>query len=306
MQFNGAIDTALYKEMLYSTVSERLKNDYQGQRGLWKDHIEHIERLIMDAVRLLKDKKSIGIIGIGRGLDIPLAELANTFKRVILIDVDGRALTDARGSLIPELRSRVELRPMDVTGISFSYIQQAKLILEMANSPESAIEELSRLTRDTRVEGGLRIFEANESVDLLVSDMIVTQLAAIPVVHVERIFKERFSTDEPLQRDVWLDACSQMAFQMQQDHLDSLRDHGQLSVVISDVSRSPAGRPGNDSESAGSDLCLLGMHLADRLDQRFKILCEKRWSWICTVPEAKGNYELYSIEGVVIQNNSCY
>ena len=56
-------------------------------RDAWIPHQKHTKEAILNAIQTCDQHRTVLVVGSGACLDIPLAELAETFERVILIDI---------------------------------------------------------------------------------------------------------------------------------------------------------------------------------------------------------------------------
>lgn len=56
-------------------------------RDAWAPHQQQTKEAIVDAVRVCEQHRTVLVVGSGACLDIPLAELADMFERVLLIDI---------------------------------------------------------------------------------------------------------------------------------------------------------------------------------------------------------------------------
>jgi hypothetical protein len=85
-------------------TAERLERWQPARDALWALLERHVT-----------PSACVAVVGAGNGLDVPLRRLAERSLRVDLIDLDARALRDARGRLPGDLRRRVEVLREDVT-----------------------------------------------------------------------------------------------------------------------------------------------------------------------------------------------
>jgi len=88
-----------------------LEARYLRCKAEWNPHYRHCKAAIIDAVARVKVKNTIVIVGAGSLRDIPLIYLADTFKRVVLIDLV--FLRQARRQVAKY--TNVELIEVDVT-----------------------------------------------------------------------------------------------------------------------------------------------------------------------------------------------
>jgi hypothetical protein len=86
---------------------------YKRRREAWRPHLEETKRLILDAAQRCPRRRTALILGSGICLDVPLAELAASFERVILADILHLPQARKLANAFPN----VELATMDVTGL---------------------------------------------------------------------------------------------------------------------------------------------------------------------------------------------
>ena len=127
----------------------------------------------------------VAVVGAGNGHDVPLARLAERALRVDLIDLDRRALREARGRLPGEARRRVELIREDVTG---------GLADELVTSAARGDLPAARAVAPTAVGKG--------AYDVVVGDLLYSQLL-YPALRDTKLPRERIGivlarTDRPL------------------------------------------------------------------------------------------------------------
>lgn len=154
----------------------------------WQSHFERNRHGILEAVKLVEAKGVVGIgdrnperrpvvmvLGAGGCYDIPLAELAEKF-RVILVDLDEAAMKRALKRLPQEQRRYVSYEVRDLSGgLVLNVMGRAKHIEEDASLSETDKRlAVSRLLAEHPVP--LPHLEGTDDVALLISSMLVSQI----------------------------------------------------------------------------------------------------------------------------------
>jgi hypothetical protein len=171
----------------------------QRCRAAWADHIARSRQAILDAVGLTERRRIAVVFGSGRLLDVPVAELARAFQRVILVD----ALHPLTARLQARRHANVELVSADVTG---------------------TIAALHRLKRGEPLPPPRRPARlADPAVDFVVSLNLLSQLGVIPAEWLER------------QLAVPAPQAEAFARSLTQAHLDDLAACPAAVCLIADV-----------------------------------------------------------------------
>ena len=201
------------------------------------------------------------VLGAGKAYDLPLEGLARRFERLILVDIDAAALEETRNATIRG--ANVELRPMDLTGVTGHLARGIEAALT-TSSPDAA---LAALCRSYRLATPPRFLREGERADLIVSAMVLSQLGLQPKLAAKRLYEARSGKAFD---DAMGEPWNELELRLQQDHIDALADQAGLAVLTSDVVH----RSGSESWS------VIG---ADRLDARvphfMKVLEKASWSW---------------------------
>jgi hypothetical protein len=131
--------------------------DFRGTapetRLYWRSHVAHSHRRILEAAALAQGRRIAIVLGCGVGTEIPLAELARHFERLILVDLDGPSMIEALEQVPLELRPRVELRIMDVTSFASPLMER---LTQAVDESSTAAEAFSRFGA---IFGELRLHE---------------------------------------------------------------------------------------------------------------------------------------------------
>lgn len=211
------------------------------------------------------------VLGAGKAYDLPLTELAQRFERLVLIDIDAAALEATCAATIRD-RTRVELRPMDVTGV----------MARLAQSIEAGLENPEALCRSYRLASLPRFVEGRA--DLLVSGMMLSQLGLQPKLAAKRHYEARFGRAFP---ESWAAPWDELERKLQQDHIDSLAGQAGLTVLSSDVVH----------RSAGETWSVIGaQQLEARIPPTLSVLARAAWQW----PRVRGGEVMTEVEALLV------
>lgn len=117
------------KWLLYHLRSENdelVKDKECIDSPLYQGHFLKVREAVSRAFDGIKDMALIA--GVGAGQDIPLKELARTFEKVRLVDIDLRHTKKAVDQLPEELRAKFELEEADLSGIMAELSEKAEAV----------------------------------------------------------------------------------------------------------------------------------------------------------------------------------
>lgn len=198
--------------------------DFRGtapeQRLYWQSHLSHSSRRILQAADLAKAKAVATVLGSGVAIEIPLAELARRFDRLILVDMDGASLLESLDQVPQELRAKVELRVMDVTSFVTPLMEKLKDAVESSSTSEEAFRRYGAVFDNLALGQLVRLPPS----DLVVSSLVLSEISRYPFGYAERLVRARF--DAPL--GAWKD--SGKAFQKLV--VLSIEDHARLLAAL--------------------------------------------------------------------------
>ena len=176
-----------------------------NQKGGWDKHLEHCRDIILRAIDMLHPEK-ITVLGSGWLLELPLAEMIEKAKEIVLIDI---------------------IHPPEVISQSADY-KSVKLIEEDISG--GLIEEVwkkagkrtffNRLTSLDTIVIPQYLFEDDPG--MVISLNILTQLESLPI----RLLKKKSRVDDEM--------FLEFRKEIQTNHISLLENH--KSVLISDTS----------------------------------------------------------------------
>ena len=252
------MDPRAFELLGFAEASAGIARTQRENREGWWSHARRSKAFILDAAARVARPRLAVVLGAGKAYDLPLAELAGRFERLVLIDIDAKALEATRAATIRD-RQNVELRPMDVTGVT---ARLAHGIQSALDAPETAFEALCRSYRLASLPRFV-----DERADLLVSGMMLSQLGLQPKLAAKRHYEARFGRPFP---ESWGPPWDELERKLQQDHIDSLADQAQLTVLSSDVVH----------RSGGESWSVIGaQRLAERIPRSLRVLAQAAWTW---------------------------
>jgi hypothetical protein len=137
----------------------------QRNRHAWLPHLDNTRKFVLSAADRCRKRRKVAVLGSGLLLDVPLAELADLFNEVALMDV----------VCLPEARREIRQYPNtrfiehDVTGVADQLYRQRGHVMTALSQPAA----------DT---------DAFDDADLVVSLNILSQLWVVPRAFVSRHF----------------------------------------------------------------------------------------------------------------------
>jgi hypothetical protein len=286
-------------------------------------HLAQSARAILAAAAQTGTQRAV-VLGAGACEEIPLAELAERYEQVVLVDLDQASLDQALAAPgLPEpIRHRFDLRIADLTGLADELARRWRSALEGPIEVESAIERLAAIADSALAENGSAEFEAGERAapdgrrllealggapfDLVVASCLLSQLHAPVSQRAEQAFGERFAAGpSPLRAaPCWQTSLDRLARRIEADFMS------QLPALVA-----PGGRiylsesvqvcfiePASDGAwmTAGTYRMTKSLELRDYVDARFQIEAGARWTWVAALPEARRPGRLFDVQALTL------
>jgi hypothetical protein len=203
--------------------------DFRGTapetRLYWRSHIEHSRRRILEAADLAQGHGVATVLGCGAGTEIPLAELARRFDRLILVDLDGPSMIEALDQVPLDLRPKVELRVMDVTSFAAPLMERLRQAVDASSTAAAAYGRFATIFDHLGLGEPVKLPPS----DLVVSSLLLSEIPRLPFTYAGRLVRARFGREL---LDTW--NGSNRAF----DKLVALaiEDHARLLASLSGTS----------------------------------------------------------------------
>jgi hypothetical protein len=175
---------------LYQSIS--LKHRYKRCRKAWAEHLFNCQNLFVKTITPLPKTESVVVLGSAHLHEIPLPLLLKNFKEVTLVDV----IHPLRMHMHVWSNPRLKLVTADLSG--------ALADLDKVTTYQELLNMCDHLASTFAFH-----FEA----DLIISANLLSQLALLPIEHVERKIQRKLTLEE---KDA---LCTRFA----EAHLNSLR-----------------------------------------------------------------------------------
>jgi hypothetical protein len=280
-----AIEPLSFRALDYVRNAESIDREYRRNRPGWDAHGERSRRFIMDAVATLARRDVVWVLGAGRAYDLPLEELAESFGKVVLVDVDREAMEATLGARGGARRARFELHGADLTGIAAAWRTRARAAIDGAADAREGAARMRALFQSYVVSEPRPWAYLGGRPDLVVSQMVLSQLNEPLERYARRAYEDRFGV--PLLEQPTLALANMLfAHRVQHDHLRFLRAHAPAAVLTSDVAERYTRRATTgDLEAVGDELLLLGTHrLLERVPHDLDIVRREEWRWDRAIP----------------------
>jgi len=261
-RFDPTVDPQAFKLLGFAETSAGISRTQRENRDGWYEHARRHKTFLLDAAARVERPRLAVVLGAGKAYDLPLEELARRFERVLLVDIDAEAMAASSAAAVHDanLRARLELRPMDVTGVT----RRLALGIETALAASAPEVSLENLCKSYQLASPPRF--SDERADLLVSGMVLSQLGLQPKLAAKRLFERRFGKISARFEAMWDD----LERRLQQDHIAALVDQAELAVLTSDVVH----------HSGGESWSVIGAErLEARLPSHLEVLTKTSWTW---------------------------
>lgn len=186
-----------------------IKVRHRQCRRAWKGHLERTRQVIRTAILDCPQRRTAVVLGSGLLLDIPLSDLAATFRKVVLVDV----VHPLSVYLTSRWYRNVTLVRADVTGCA------ADLVKVAADPQRPLPRSLPQLFCD------------DQDVDYVVSVNLLSQLPYVPAHYLSKTQRQESEIDD-------------YAHHLITSHLDYLQRLPGVVTLITDVEKRQVDRTG--------------------------------------------------------------
>ncbi len=203
------------------------------------------------------------------------------------------------------MSARTELRLLDLTGIGGQFVRRIDEAVAQAHDAAEARARIEALCWTYRLLPP-RLLPPDESVDLLVSSCVLSQVSWPHRVYARRVYERRFGAlIDPLDVQRWAAHFTYLELRLQQDHLTSLCGVAEHVALTSDVISSTTVLDPSGSESrAGRPVPILGVpSLLERVPRLFDVERHASWLWQFTKVTRTQNGLWKDVEGVQLRSS---
>jgi hypothetical protein len=300
------VDADTFAKLRFGEASAGIVKTQRANRAGWDLHARQNRAFIVEAAQSRKKRELAVVLGAGQGFDLPLRELAQSFERLVLIDVDAAALEATVASTIQDagLRARIELRVLDLTGINGQLVRAVDDIFAVASSEDTAFAQLAELCRSYWLPDFPAILPADTRADLLVSGLVLSQVSWPQRVYALRLYEQRFGKLSAEAEKRWIEPWWELELKIQQDHVASLASSAERAVLCSDVVSRPTQLDASGAErETGRKIFALGVaELAERIPAGFEVERHAAWPWARYRAETSGRPgSRMDVEGLVLK-----
>lgn len=281
--FDPRIDGDAFAKMEFGETSVGLGKTQRDNREGWWSHAEKNRAFIGDVVKQTRGRGLAVVLGAGHAFDLPLVDLAKAFEKLVLIDIDAKALNATVDGVLkdPALRARAELRLLDLTGINGQLVRRVDDIVATAGNAEEARTGLEALCWTYQLVPPPRLLPPDEHADVLVSSCVLSQVSWPQRVYARRVYERRFGSLPPSLDLRWARHFTYLELRLQQDHLTSLAGVAEQVALTSDVVSKTLVLDATGAErQSGRAVPILGVpSLLERVPKSFEVRAHASWEW---------------------------
>lgn len=283
-RWSPAVDPEAFTKLQFREVSAGIANTRRGNRQGWWAHAERNRAFIEKAISACERRELAVVIGAGQAFDLPLLELARTFQRLVLVDIDAAALDATISSTFedPELRARVEACVLDLSGINGQFVCAVDQVFAGGGGADDIAAELADLCRSYWLPERPALLGTDERADLLISDLVLSQVSWPQRVYALRLYEQRFGKLAGEAERRWIVPFWELELRIQQDHITSLHGAADHVVLCSDVVSRPTllDAAGMERETGRKIFALGVATLRERIPSSFRIEQQAAWQWV--------------------------
>jgi hypothetical protein len=272
-EFAGELDAASAARVTSFAPDDDAENEPDSE----------LARFVLGAARSSAPGRAVVSCALA-GQQLPLAQLAEYFQKLVLCDVDLERLEARVRRAVPEpLRARIELERHDATGCYVAFADGVDRVVQAASSADDAARELVSLLQTYDVgAGSAGLTQAEGRPELAISTLGLAKLGKGFTTYVSRAFQARgWGAAAHLERSPLAGALELLSRLVEQHHLQALLRRASSAVVVSEVSEVELELLANGQSVARSDpRDLLGVeHLVERLPTTVQPKDERSWEW---------------------------
>jgi hypothetical protein len=303
--WHPAVDEKAFSKLKFGETSAGIASAQRANRDGWRAHAQRNRAFIEEAASGCARKGLAVVLGAGQAFDLPLPQLARSFERLVLVDIDGPTLEATIAPTIKDagLRARVEARVVDLSGINGQLVRAVDEVMAGSGGADEIGAELARLCRSYLLPERPLLLDASERADLLVSDLVLSQVAWPQRVYALRLYEERFGKLSGEAERAWVVPWWEFELRVQQDHISSLAGAAERTVLCSDVINRTTllDAAGVERETGGKVFALGVSSLLERIPSCFQVERHAAWQWSRYRPGKLGTAgSRMDVEGVLL------
>lgn len=278
-------------------------------------HLENTTGLIQQALRLRPPDVSRGtlVLGAGACTEVPLDALARNSDEIVLADLDGTSLQQARAELSSAaLRRVVHLVTEDLSGGISANLDRLLACQSWTplrqQGPRALFDAAASCLDICPVPDPPQFARlAPGSFGLVISSLVLSQLFSYPLLdvldHIQRVAPEALNEQE--HHRAYQEAAQAFRVRVIAAHLHLLRsllDSGGLVVLFCDQRGFLFETPTSQCVPGPRRIIpLVPYAFFELIEQNFPIIEKREWEWLTDMP-AEGRYGRgYNVAGYVLQ-----
>ena len=302
-EHDRTVDDATSAKLGFAATSKGIADAQANNRDTWRSHTERCRSFIERAADLPSNKGTAVVLGVGHAFDVPLASLACSYDRLVLIDVDAEAAGATAEALLRTegLRARIETRVLDLTGINRTMVSTLDEVIEESKERETAQARIEEYVRSYRLVPPPLLLPG-EQADLVISSCVLSQLAWPQRTYALARLQELGAVVGDAERS-WSRAWFELELRVQQDHIRLCTEASPITVLISDmVNRLTAVDPSGLECPTGQKIFTMGVDsLFERIPQALRAEDHASWIWPRHRPGPSGQPGSWmEVEGLVL------
>jgi hypothetical protein len=170
---------------------------------------------------------------------------------------------------------------LDLSGINGQLVRAVEQVLAGPGGADEIVAEFSNLCRSYWLPERPRLLGADERADLLISDLVLSQIAWPQRVYALRLYEQRFGKLQGEAERRWIVPWWEFELRVQQDHITSLAGAAERIVLCSDVISQPTLLdPAGVEREVGQKVFAIGVaSLLERVPKSFQVEQHAAWKW---------------------------
>jgi len=176
--------TRIFEEHSDKLVSDGQKNPQNSYQG----HFSRSREEIVKAIEGLENTALI--LGAGPANDVPLGDLAERFKHIVLVDIDLRHTETAVSKLPPKLRQKCTRETADLTGFFSEFGQEAEKIAQEGLPYDEFVSKILDLPPQLK---RAKFDYQQLQPSFVCSSLVSTQLTMNVIYFLEKLSKEFYN-----------------------------------------------------------------------------------------------------------------